>query len=137
MRLAFVFCAFLALPALADEAKRGIDMTIVMTDVHGKAIPDVSMATKEDPTCTQCPALTLGEAIAVALLSEHPEERSLDAVEKARRGLLAQRIIDGAVKSLDASQRAKIIKMMSIWGPIVSAKALPLIDPDLDLTDKP
>lgn len=131
--LAAVFVIFSVSQATMAEppAGRTIDMTVVLLDQNSKPIPDQSQATVADPRCEKCAPLTLGAAVAFALLSDHRDERPIpDALEKARRGALALSLLDNKSATLSADKTAKIIKLMDIWGPIVIVRAVPLLDPD-------
>lgn len=136
----FALLAFLALaaPVFAAEAlpPRTIDMTTPITDLHGKPLPDGSQATQDDPKCEKCTALTLGTVVASALLAERKDEPNLSAVDKAKRGVLAMRIVDDKAAVLTAPQVSEIERLLTVWSPLVVARALPLIDPATDLSGK-
>ncbi len=123
----------LPLAAWASEP-RPIDMTVVLMDAMGKPIVDSSKVTAEDPKCEKCGPLTLGAAVAAALLVDRRDEPNISALEKAKRGLLALKIMDDKGAVLTAGQIADITKLMAIWPPIVVARALPLLDPNIDLS---
>lgn len=115
---------------------RTIDMTQVLTDQYGKPIPDATKVTPEDPTCAKCPPLTLGTAVATALLAEHKEEANLSSLDKAKRATLGLRLLDNKAAILNAKETADTIRLLNVWGSIVVVRAVPLLDPNLDLTDK-
>lgn len=129
-----LFCA----PAFATEAPaaRTIDMTTVITDLHGKPVPDGTQVTPDDPKCEKCAPLTLGTVIANALLADRRDEPNLSAIDKAKRGVLAMRIVDDTAAVLTAPQVSEIERLLNIWSPLVVARALPLIDPATDLSPK-
>lgn len=124
-RLVFAF-SLLATPALA------VDMTTVIHDQHGKPVTDTSQASAEDPTCKQCTSLTLGSVVAAALLADRKEE-NLSAIEKAKRGVLAMKVATGKDVSLNAKETADIVRLLSVWPPLVVSQAIPLIDPNQDI----
>lgn len=134
-RLILVY-PLLVVPALAAEAPRTIDMTTVITDLHGKPIPDGTQVTSADPKCENCTALTLGMVAATALLAERKDEPNLSAIDKAKRGVLAMKIVDDKAVVLTAPQVSEIERLLNVWPPLIVAKALPLIDPATDLSGK-
>lgn len=134
-----VFAMGLFCFAIAAEpvAPRTIDMTTVLTDQKGKPIADATLVTPDDPNCSKCAPLTLGAAVATALLSERRDEPVLTpSIEKAKRAALAMRLLDNPAALLTAKETADIIRLMNIWGPIVVLRALSILDPNLDVSDK-
>lgn len=131
--IAAFFGLFLAVsPAWADG---DIKLDVVITDSRGAPLKDPSQATKDDPTCDKCIPLTAAQAVAMALLTDQRDEiPAPTAIEKAKRGKLALEILDrpAAVK-MTAQQITEVSKLMKIWGPIVDARVLPMLDPNLDL----
>jgi hypothetical protein len=123
--------------ALAAEppAPRTIDMTAVITDMHGKPLPDGAQASADDPRCEKCAPLTLGAVIASALLADRKDEPGVSTIEKAKRGSLAMRVIDDKAAVLNASQVADITRLLSVWSPLIIARAMPLIDPAVKLDE--
>jgi hypothetical protein len=130
--LAFPLAAF----AVDPPAPRTIDMTAVLVDQKGKPIPDPTMATPDDPACAKCTPLTLGAAVATALLTERKDEQGLSTLDKAKRATLALRLLDSKAATLTAKETADIVRLMNVWGGIVVVRALPILDPNLDLTDR-
>lgn len=126
----------LTAPALAAESPRTIDMTTVITDLRGKPIPDGTQVTSADPKCDNCTALTLGMVAATALLADRKDEPNLTAVDKAKRGVLAMKILGDKAAVLTAPQVSEIERLLNVWPPLIVAKALPLIDPATDLSGK-
>lgn len=134
---ALVVAALIAsAPAFADTPVRTIDMTTVITDMHGKAIPDATQATADDSKCDKCGPLTLGTVVATALLADRKDEPNLATVDKAKRGALAVRILDDRAAVLTATQIAEVVRLLNIWSGLVVARAVPLLDPNIDLSDK-
>jgi hypothetical protein len=125
-----------ALAAFAAEPARSIDMTTILLDQKGKPIPDATQLTPDDPACAKCGPLTLGSAIATALLTERKDEPNVSSLDKARRAALALRLIDDKAATLTAKQTADIVRLMNLWGGIVVVRVLPILDPALDLSDK-
>lgn len=121
-------------PAAERYGGRSIDMTTVLHDLKGAPIPDTTQATRDDPTCAKCSSLTLGAVVAAALLNDHPGETNLSSTDKAKRGALAMHIYDSKSVALTASQISMLIPLLSIWPPLISAQAIPLLDPNIDLT---
>lgn len=128
----------LSTPVMAAEvpAPRTIDMTTVITDIHGKPIPDGSQITSDDPRCEKCTPLTLGTVVASSLLADRKDEPNLSTVDKAKRGTLAMRLIDDKEAVLTPPQITEIERLMTIWTPLVVARALPMIDPATDISGK-
>ncbi len=124
------------LPALTHAEPRTIDMTVVLLDQNGKPIPDATKVTPEDPSCSKCPPLTLGTAVATALLADHKEEATLSSIDKAKRATLALRLLDNKTAMLTAKETADIIRLLNVWGSIVVVRVVPALDPNLDLSDK-
>lgn len=108
-----------------------IDMTVVMTDMRGHPIPDGSEPHPADPDCGKCKPLTLGVVVAASLLSE---DKDAGAVEKARRGALALSLLDNKAAKLTAAQINDIVRLMRIWPTIVLTRAMPLLDPAVNLS---
>ena len=135
MKYLFFGFALLASSAIAAEAPH-IDMMTVITDLHGKPIPDGSQATPADPQCQKCSPLTLGVVVATALLTDRKDEPNLSALDKAKRGLLAMRIVNDKAAALTAPQISEIERLLNVWPPLIVARALPLIDPATDLSGK-
>ena len=136
---ALILAALLILPLAAKAqtapSPRTVDMTTVLTDLHGKPIPDGTQATIADPQCAKCGPLTLGTAVALALLTDRGrDEPGLSAIDKAKRGVLAMRLLDASAAVLTAAEAAEIIKLSSILSPMVEMRLVPLIDPAVDLT---
>lgn len=130
----FLFALALLTPTLAAaEAPRVIDMTSTLLDLKGQPIKDMTKATKEDPQCAKCGPLTLGVAVGLALTTPRQEEH-LSALDSAKRGALALRIYGEKSVTLTADQISMIIKLMDIWGPLITARAVPMLDPAQDLT---
>lgn len=136
MKRLILAALLLSVPAFAAEAPRTIDMTTVITDLHGKPLPDGSKATADDPKCEKCAPLTLGTVVASALLAERKDEPNLSTVDKAKRGVLAMRIVDDKAAVLTAPQVSEIERLLNAWSLLVVARALPLIDPATDLSGK-
>lgn len=138
MRYIILAATLIAAPALAlgADPPRTVDMTTVLLDQKGKPIPDATMATPEDPKCDKCSPLTLGAAVATALLTDRKDEQFLSSIDKAKRATLALRLLDNKAATLTAKETADIVRLMNIWGGIVVVRSLPILDPNLDLTDK-
>lgn len=136
MKRIFFALSLLATPAFAAEAPRTIDMTTVITDLHGKPLPDGTQVTADDPQCTKCSPLTLGVVVASALLADRKDEPNLSAIDKAKRGALALRILNEKAAVLTATQASEITRLLTVWTPLVVARALPLIDPATDISGK-
>jgi hypothetical protein len=137
MKLAIVLASiwFSGIALAADPAPpRVIDMTVVLTDLRGKPIVDTTQATVEDPQCARCGPLTLGTAVALALLTERKDEPNLSAVDKAKRGILAMRLLDNKAATLTGPETALIDRLVSVLSPMVVARVIPLIDPTVDLS---
>ena len=131
-----LLCFFLLMPVsawAADPAPRPIDMTAVLMGADGKPMVDTTRVTPDDPKCERCGSLTLGTVVSMALLVDRKEDTTMDPVAKARRGILALSIMNNKTAVLTASQVAEITKLMSVWPPLVLARALPLLDPNLNL----
>lgn len=133
MRLVILFlsCAFAA-SALADP--RPIDMTTVLMGPDGVPLKDGAMGAADDPTCSRCGPLTLGRVVATALLTDRKDETGLSTLDKAKRGALALRLLDDKAAVLTSAQITEIVRLLNLWAPVVVARALPLLDPNLDLT---
>jgi hypothetical protein len=137
IRAIILAALFAAAPAFADPpAARTIDMTAVITDMHGKPIPDASQAAADDPKCDKCGPLTLGTVVASALLAERKDEPNLSTLDKAKRGALAVRVLDDKAAVLTTTQIAEIVRLLNIWSGLVIARAIPLLDPNIDLNEK-
>jgi hypothetical protein len=119
--------------APAPAGPRTIDMTQVVIDNKGKPVPDTSQITPDDPTCSKCQPLTVGSAIATALLMDHREEQNVSAIDKARRAALAMRIQNNTAVKLTPKEVVEISRLMNVWGAIVVVRVLPIIDPNVDL----
>lgn len=133
MRRLIFALSLLSAPALA-AAPSPVDMTTVILDQRGKPIPDTSQATPEDPKCEKCSPLTLGTVVATALLTDRGQtEPNLSAIEKAKRGVLALKVLDGKDVTLNAKETADVVRLLSIWPPLITARAIPLIDPNQDI----
>ena len=130
-RLALLLPLLFAMPAWADQ--RPIDMTTVLMGADGKPITDTTKLTADDPRCEKCGPMTLGTVVGMALLLDRKEDAQMDPIAKARRGALALQIMDNKAAVLSAAQIAEITKLMSVWPPLVLARALPLLDPNLNL----
>lgn len=126
----------LALSAAAPDGARTIDMTAVIVGTDGKPLLDTTKQMPDDPKCDKCGSLTLGSVVAAALLADRKDEPSITAVEKAKRGVLALRLLDDKAATLTATQIADITRLLSVWPPLVVARALPLLDPAVDLSGK-
>lgn len=113
-----------------------IDMTQVLTGPDGKPMTDSTKVTPEDPKCEKCGPMTLGTVVSMALLLDRKEDAQMDPVAKAKRGALGLAVLDNKAMVLTAAQIADITKLMSVWPPLVLARALPLLDPNLDLSPK-
>lgn len=149
MRNLFLIVALiLPFAARGAEAPRTIDMTTIITDMHGRAIPDGSQAipligvdgkpvigpdAKPETDCSKCGPLTLGTVVASALFTDRKDEPYLPSLDKGKRGALALRIVDDKAVVLTATQVAEIIRLLGIWSPLIVARALPLIDPATDI----
>jgi hypothetical protein len=122
----------------ADPAPgpRPIDMTQVLIGPDGKPMTDTTKITADDPKCEKCGPMTLGTVVSMALLLDRKEDAQMDPVAKAKRGALGLAVIDNKAMVLNASQIAEITKLMSVWPPLVLARALPMLDPNLDLATK-
>jgi len=125
-----------ALPAMA-QAPRAIDMTIVLPDLHGKPLIDYAQRTADDPDCKKCGGLTLGEVVATALLTERKDEPNVTAVEKAKRGALAIKLVNNPAAVLTAAETSEIIPLLNVWMPLVVADAIAILDPALDIQSGP
>lgn len=126
----------LALTAAAPDGVRTIDMTAVIIGTDGKPLRDTTKQMPDDPKCDNCGSLTLGSVVAAALLADRKDEPGITSVEKAKRGVLALRLLDDKAATLNATQLADIERLLSIWPPLVVARALPLLDPAVDLSGK-
>lgn len=139
-RIAFITAALLAsapVVAFADPPKpRTIDMSTVITDLHGKPVPDTSQATKEDPNCAKCAPLTLGELCATGLLTPSDSNKNLSAIEKAKRGALALKLANAHQVALTAAEVTEIMDAIKYMPPMLMVRAVPLLDPAVDLNDK-
>lgn len=139
LAFAFLLCCSTVLaqtPPAPDSAQRTIDMTTVIVDIAGKPVIDTTRATPDDPNCTKCGPLTLGTVVAASLLAERKEETNLSTVDKAKRGALAVKVMDNKAAVLTSAQIAEILKLMSIWSTLVVTRAVPLLDPNIDLSTK-
>lgn len=131
-RLILAFSLFAA-PALAAPPAT-IDMTAPILDQHGKPAPDTSQVTPDDPKCEKCSPLTLGTVVSTALLTDRGrDEPNLSSIDKAKRGVLALRVLDNNAATLNAKELADVVRLLSIWPPLIVARALPLIDPNQDI----
>ena len=115
------------------DGPRPIDMTTVLNGADGKPMVDSTKMTADDPRCDHCPPMTLGTVVSMALLVDRKEDAQMDPVAKARRGALGLSVIDNKSAVLTSAQIAEITRLMSVWPPLVLARALPLIDPNLNL----
>lgn len=137
MNTRFVLAALLlSLSAAAPEAPRTIDMTAVINGTDGQPLKDTTKQLPDDPKCDNCGSLTLGSVVAAALLMDRKDEPNLSSVDKAKRGVLALRLLDDKTATLTAPQIADITRLMNIWPAIVVARALPMLDPAVDLSGK-
>jgi hypothetical protein len=104
-----------------------------MIDAFGKTIPDGSQAKTDDPKCEKCAPLTLGTVVATALLSDRKDETGMSALDKAKRGALAMRMLDNKAAVLTPAQVVEIEKLLTVWPTIIITRALPMIDPTVKL----
>jgi hypothetical protein len=124
----FLLLAFLAGPAFADAPPaRAIDMTVVLTDIQGGPVWD---RPQSEPGARK---VTLGYAIATALLADHQGEQNLGAVEKAKRAALALRIVDEKAAVLTATEAADIVRLSNVLSAIVVLRVVQAVDPATDL----
>lgn len=131
-RLILAFSLF-ATPALAAPPAT-IDMTAPILDQHGKPAPDTSQVTPDDPKCEKCGPLTLGTVVSTALLTDRGrDEPNLSSIEKARRGVLALRVLDNNAAALNAKELADVVRLVAIWPPLICARAVPMLDPNQDI----
>lgn len=130
MKRMLMALAVLAGPAVAAEPPRPIDMTVVLRDTAGQTIPDATLATKDDPACAKCAALTLGAAAAHALFASYPDERELSYEMKWARGALAARIELDKAAVLTAPELALVERLIGkLYTPLVVTAVMPLLDP--------
>lgn len=74
--------------------------------------------------------LTLGRAAMVALMSPQPDEQTLPADEKLRKGKLALKVYANGVLDLSVEDIALVKKYIGkTYGSLVVVRAFPLLDP--------
>jgi hypothetical protein len=127
-------------PALAQTPlpARTVDMTTVLVDMNGAPLSDgskVVIGPDGKADCSKCGSLTLGAAVATALLTDRRDEQNLPAIDKAKRGALALKIMDDKASVLNPVQIEEIKRLLVIWSPLVLTRALPLIDPTVKLDE--
>ena len=107
-------------------------MTTGLLDAKGKPLPNPSGQTSEDPRCTKCDPLRLGDVVAYALFADGPRQDRvpLSSIEKARRGALALRVMDDPKAKLTAADLDMIVKSLDVWAPLVVVRAIALLDPN-------
>lgn len=116
---------------VVPNGARAIDMTAVLHDETGRPGKDYfdHATLKPGEACTDCPPLTLGHAIAHALLSTlQGDDASFE--QKWARAVLAERIKDDPKATLSAAETGAIEKRLGqVYGPIVVYQAIPILDP--------
>lgn len=74
--------------------------------------------------------LTLGRAAMVALMAPQPDEQTLPADEKLRKGKLALKVYANGVLDLSVEDIALVKKYIGkTYGSLVVVRAFPLLDP--------
>lgn len=129
--LLLTFCSLSTSICIADEVvKTKINMTQVLVE-DSKDITDPYFSTKDDPSCSKCPPLTLGMAASHALMGSYEDERGLDGEQKWARGVLADKIKNDASAILTASDVILIKRLLGkMFGVVIIKAAYPLLDPN-------
>jgi hypothetical protein len=121
--------------AHADEAKPWtVDMTAALTDENGANIKDEWLRARDEKDCSKCPDLTLGAAVAHSLFYVTPEEREVTGEQKWAWSALAVRIKTDPAAKLTHAEAALIYQRLGkLYSGIVLLRAMPLIDPNLEV----
>ena len=123
---AFAFGLGVALPSHAEN----VDMTQVLLAEGGEPAKDPFDLTKDDPQCEKCKPLTMGLAIAHALVAQLPEERDMDPLQKWARGDLAAKIMSGKPVALTAEDITVIKRLVGkLYGAVLIRQIYPALDP--------
>jgi hypothetical protein len=128
---ALVLAAF----ARAEEPKPWtVDMTTVLTDENGAIVKDEWLRPRDEKDCSKCPDLTLGAAVAHALFYVSPDEHEVTGEQKWAWSALAVRIKSDSAAKLTHAEAALIYQRLGrLYSGIVLLRAMPLIDPNLDV----
>jgi hypothetical protein len=125
-----VLVAATAVPEVAAEEGRAVDMTAALHDEFGRDAKDMLEQAKDDPDCARCPPLTLGRACAHALFASFADEQAAPD-QKWARAVLAMRIRDDKAAHLDADEIAVIKRLVGkAYGGIVLMQIYPMLDPN-------
>jgi len=123
-------------PCSAEEAKKQwtVDMTTPLFDEAGVPIKDGfnrnPTENKADPDCSNCPQLTVGDAVAHALFFIQQGE-SVTPEQKWSWAILAEKVRKDKAAALNAAQADLIYKRLGIlYSGAILMKAMPLIDPN-------
>ncbi len=126
----FSVSLLLVFVGLASAHAGEVNMGQVLLSEKGTPAPDPFEQTKEDQECAKCAPLTLGVAIAHALVAQQQDERDLDPLQKWARGVLAMKAREGQPMTLTAEETSVIKKLMGkLYGPVIVMQAFPLLDP--------
>jgi len=64
------------------------------------------------------------------------KRRAYPVSTRAKRAKLALRLLDQQGRHAHRQETADIIRLSNVWGSIVVVRVVPLLDPNLDLSDK-
>lgn len=124
---------FVTSSLIAADAVRQIDFTAVLTDPDDAPITVCAdqVAPKDEAECKTHRPVTLGFAAMKALVT--PEQNATPETA-FKRGQLALMVYKSSAAQLTVDE-LKMIKdaIAKTWGPLVVARAFPLLDPALAL----
>jgi hypothetical protein len=118
---------------LAQEAPKSwtVDMTTVMLDDNGDPIKDQFDRKPDDPSCSKCRDLTLGNAIAHSLFIVGQDERDVTPEQKWAWAAYAEQIRTDKAASIDHAHGDLIYRRLGkMYSGLVLMRAMPLIDPN-------
>jgi hypothetical protein len=103
-------------------------MTAALHDETGKPLRDGAAATKDDPNCEHCPAMTVGHLIAKAL---SVPDKDVPPDELWARGALAARLREDRAATLTNDEIGAIKKAVgkNFPSPVIIMQLWPVIDP--------
>lgn len=121
-----------AQPAPAPE-QHAVDMTRPILDQNHKTMPDVTVREPDDKDCKNCPVLTVGRIVAMALNANFDDEKAVGWQMRFDRSTLAQRIINNNAAVLDSTETAVIQRLLGKLGlnGLVLLQVVTAIDPNV------
>lgn len=120
-------------PPPPASTMRPVDMTTLVLDPNGRSMPDGSVREPDDKDCKNCPSLTVGRVVSLALNAPFDDEKNLGWAARFDRATLAKRIKDDPNAVLDSSETATIERLLGRLGlnGTVLLQVIGVIDPNV------